>query len=846
LLHHPLPWLEAQNAKEIRRTLLESSDIILTGHEHERSDLNTELVGVGRSSIFESAAFKLERGTGAEGYSVIYIDTDSKRQVKVDFVWQDQRFVPHQSGRQIDPSQPVLSLDFGQNQYRKNRKWTFSPEFDEQLKSPGLDILLQNGRELALPEIFVCPDIRELRAESNYEKSRPIGGDSAFSEIASKQHTVIIGADESGKTALSKMLTLFFRAEGLIPILLKGCDLSISPDRLKGVIGENADYQYGGQSAEQFFNSPLEDKVLIIDDYHHLGKSLRNEHQILDLASRFSGRVVLLCHDAELGQLDLGKFSLRENPKVSVMQLPPLTFERRARLIEKWVSLGQDEFSDSDGRLRKEAECHRLINAIIGNNFIQPYPPYLIAMLQSIEAGREVDISASTHGHLYEVFIKTALARRRTLTNHNIISTFVATLAIEVFETDQQEFGDDFLRVAHERFERETDIDRDLKSLIRDLVEVRLLRKVDGGYRFRENYIFYYFVAFYLKDRLAQSEARKIVVECASKAWIQDYANVLLFLAHLSKDEFIVNTILEVANRTFANSESVNLEGRISVYDAGGNVPLVLDEAHEQSENVKRRSQEDAANESQLSHCSYALKRDATISEVGLVGEFSAALKTLQVLGQLLKNFPASFSPERKVEMVNACVDLGLRTLGRYFEFVDVEKIPILREFSDVVRSRLPEARVEESLEKAGAALENLCHLAAFGVIKRISYAIGSSELEKTYSKVFDKNDTPARKLVRLSMDLDQAGEFPEVTIVNCYRSWGAHQFAQRVLRNLVVRHFRLFQRPFSVRQRLGQVIGISYQRTITPQSSKLIAELGLKEGSAKRAKTKKIKKRKR
>jgi hypothetical protein len=153
---------------------------------------------------------------------------------------------------------------------------------------------------------------------------------------------------------------------------------------------------------------------------------------------------------------------------------------------------------------------------------------------------------------------------------------------------------------------------------------------------------------------------------------------------------------------------------------------------------------------------------------------------------------------------------------------------------------------VEYSLEKAGAALENLCHLAAFGVIKRISYAIGSSELEKTYSKVFDKKDTPARKLVRVSMDLDQAGEFPEVTIVNFYRSWGAHQFAQRVLRNLVVRHFRLFQRPFSVRQRLGQVVGISYQRTITPQSSKLIAELGLKEGSAKKAKTKKAKKRKR
>ena len=94
--------------------------------------------------------------------------------------------------------------------------------------------------------------------------------------------------------------------------------------------------------------------------------------------------------------------------------------------------------ADPETDQRKESECHQMVNTIVGQNYIQPFAPYILAVLQSIESGREVDLTASTHGHLYEVFIKTALARRRTQTNYNVLTAFVATLAIEAFEHEQR------------------------------------------------------------------------------------------------------------------------------------------------------------------------------------------------------------------------------------------------------------------------------------------------------------------------------------------------------------------------------------------------------------------------
>ena len=822
LLHHPFAWLEASNSNAVRRRLFEASDLIFTGHEHLGATLDTELVSHGNSSVHEALPF-LAEDSDNEGFSAIYLDTASKQKVQIDFIWQEHEFLPYQQGLRVEAQQSILPLELETNRYRSNRKWEFTREFEQFLSDPEVDLARADNTEVRLQDIFTCPDLRELRADTNYERGRTVNGSSALSELMNSEAVFLIGPDTCGKTAIAKMLTLQLKAEGLLPILLSGSDIPANPERLKAVISKNVESQYGKNLSERYLNVPLDEKALVVDDYHFITSRLRKKHQLLDIAKRFASRVFILSHDTELGLSDYGMFILRPGPKIRVVNIPPFTFERRASLIEKWLALSPTFGADPESDQRKESECHKMVNTIVGQNYIQPFAPYILAVLQSIESGREVDLAASTHGHLYEVFIKTALARRRTQTNYNVLTAYVATLAIEAFEHERDTFGKDFLRQAHGRFEKETDLSCDVDLVAKELLEVRLLTLRHGEYAFRERYIYYYFVAYYLKDGLAEEKAKQIVRECASKAWVQDYANVLLFLAHLSKDRFIVDTIMDVAKATFPNIEPARLEGELSVLLEPEIHPLELRDEKESDKRARVEEQKQVADETQLAHLAYPLRRDATIEEIGLVGQLSAALKTLQILGQLLKNFPANFDPAQKVDMVNECIDLGLRSLGHYFKFAEDGKAELLTGFAAIIKARLAGIDDVEARSKAGVVIGNLCHLASFGIIKRVSYAIGSIELAKTYQKVFSVEQTPARALIGLSMQLDIMGDFPEQAIIAFSKKRSHNFFAIRVLRNLVVRHFRLFHRNFKLRQRIGEKIGISYGATVGRSSEKLL-----------------------
>lgn len=142
-LHHPLKWLDAMNANQVRKHLLEASDNIFTGHEHQVATIKTELVGFGASTFHESLAFQLDVGKGDEGFTGMYVDTNSQEQIKIDFIWNLERFTPFQKGQKVSPLETLLPLQLERNPYRENRNWEFTREAQERLDDPEIDLFLE-------------------------------------------------------------------------------------------------------------------------------------------------------------------------------------------------------------------------------------------------------------------------------------------------------------------------------------------------------------------------------------------------------------------------------------------------------------------------------------------------------------------------------------------------------------------------------------------------------------------------------------------------------------------------------------------------------------------------------
>src|SRR5262249_1404308 len=82
LLHHPHNWLEPNNAKQLRQQLEQTTDVILTGHEHIADQYNKQTIRGEQLMYFEGAVLQDSREPHRSGFNVLSVDI-SKQQYQV-------------------------------------------------------------------------------------------------------------------------------------------------------------------------------------------------------------------------------------------------------------------------------------------------------------------------------------------------------------------------------------------------------------------------------------------------------------------------------------------------------------------------------------------------------------------------------------------------------------------------------------------------------------------------------------------------------------------------------------------------------------------------------------------
>jgi len=80
----------------------------------------------------------------------------------------------------------------------------------------------------------------------------------------------------------------------------------------------------------------------------------------------------------------------------------------------------------------------------------------------------------------------------------------------------------------------------ELGPLLISLNECQILLTANESVRFRHKYVYYYFVASWIRDHITETEILDIIRRLANRLHIEDNANILMFLVHLSRDPVIV------------------------------------------------------------------------------------------------------------------------------------------------------------------------------------------------------------------------------------------------------------------------------------------------------------------
>jgi len=197
----------------------------------------------------------------------------------------------------------------------------------------------------------------------------------------------------------------------------------------------------------------------------------------------------------------------------------------------------------------------------------------------------------------------------------------------------------------------------------------------------------------------------------------------------------------------------------------------------------------------------------AASDEVNDIVRVNAALKTIEILGQVVRSFAGSTRAERKQEIVRECYSLGLRGMKALVTLVLENRESMLADLERHLREK--GVSEEEIGGKASHFVYWLGEAWVLVFLLKTSQAVGLDTLEKTYAEIVKRDKSLGVWFVDLAVRLESFASFPENMVEELVQKTASLPFTRRVLSRLVYRHMYLYKVDRRVRERLSTKLKI-------------------------------------
>ena len=836
VFHHPYNWMPSESFRRFKSVVEESSDLILTGHEHEAdhyqkySFKNQEV-----NDYLEGAVFQEHDRSDRAGFHAVFVDLLSQRQRTVSFVWEEDRFTPG--------TEQSTWVAYKRGSRSGKRDFDLSADFALWVDDPGANYQHPAKSDLKLSDIFVFPNLKEfeISKKSDFIYGAVIEGRDVLKALGGKQKVLIFGRQQSGKSSLAKVLFRDLYGKNLTPVILSGDELTkthLNFARLDELVESKFSKIYRNPNLPAFKQLDKDKGVLIIDDFDHCSLNSTGRLKLLEVAAKRYDRLVILADDIikmeELAVHTEGGDLLTEFSQFEILQFGHLL---RSKLVTQWYSIGREYDSDQLELGRRIHLAEQMISTMLGKNYLPHYPVFILTLIQASESASYPNSGVGTYGSLYEVIITQSLATKAANIALDTKMTYLSEIGHWMHLEKRKRITDEEWEYFHRIYCGKYKISPSRAALKSELAANGLFDLRDERYGFRHSASYYYFVARYFRDNLGKEPVRLAVKGLLARLYKEEHASIWLFLTHLSKDPFLLETILEHAKRIYADLPAARFEDDVSFLQTlSENVEKIVlkDTTLVESKEAQLRSLDDAP---QLPEAiDYDEDEGEANDALKMLSKMNLALRTLEVLGQLVKNFPGSLDGDDKLSLVRECYALGLRTVSMLFDLFqrDVEG------FVDFVYDRLIEKHpeindVDDLKKKVRRFMFWMIENASFGMIKRISRAVGHSQLGEIYKEVREKDDTNAFALIDIAIRLENLG-FPEDRLKELAERFGPEKvsitshvrtksdkmvpaiansrdpFCERILKQLVVEHFYLFPTREKTKQKVCAALQIEMQ----------------------------------
>ena len=681
-------------------------------------------------------------------------------------------------------------------------------DFKEWLEDTEIELRHRRVEKVRLSNIFVWPDLKVLDEDAQ-QYSHSISSRESLSDEAC---VLIFGSEQSGKTSLAKAFVKDLIRRGYFPIYINGDE--IKKAEMDSLLEKRFNEQYPGGIG----SSSPKNKVLIIDDFSKTKLNKKYQNIALSRAKALVEKVVLIDTESfqyvarEIDELDDFRY----------FEILGFGNAKRTELIERWVSLGVVEEIDEQELYAQVDDFKMRVEGLARGNMLPSKPIYLLTILQMFESVTPQKVELTSYGHCYQYLIYQALEKAKIRnTEVDVYINFLTEFGCAQFANGGFGLTPEKLRKFHDGYE-EKYLSIDLERLIEVLIRSGILVRRDGLLSFKYSYIYYFFTAKKLAESVANDEtARRDISRLLDNLHREDCANIIIFITHHSKDNWILDEIQMCMMDLFSQYEEATLDSSSLAFMADfiSDIPELVIEHRRVDDERRRHDQElDELEERQKEMDDQAkdLEPSAFLAKINRV------FKGIEIIGQIIRNRHGSLSKEKLEELASQAYGVGLRFLQYFINISDVSKDEVVKIIENLLEKN-PNVDNAVLEKEARNIFLFITYGAIYGVLRKVSAAVGSREAEKIYRNLEDRFPTPAVKLINQAIYLQFNKSLDTKALSDLSEEFRKNPTCIRILREFVVQHIYMFPVDYRKKQQVAQTlnipvadqIGIGSQKTL-------------------------------
>lgn len=828
VFHHPFNWYSPVNRREFETHIHETSDFYITGHEHYPSvklidDLQTNFVYHLEGTVLQ------ESGDPEKSeFNLISFDIEKKVFLYSTAIWADGSY-------HVQIGKPATSYVRGKLKIKS--KYLLSDNFDNFINDAGGKFTHPSKSDLKLADVYVFPKLKQFNAKLSGEEDSPFifeDSESIIKNLGTEERLMILGNENIGKTSFLKITFSYLLAKGLVPILIAGENIkNAALDELIKLVQKTFIETYNKEALEDFTQEDIGNIYILIDD---IDKSpLRNKKakgRLLENISKYYKNVIITGNELFPIEEILTDEETPADLFSSFKQYEILEFNQsyRNKLIQKWYALGISDFQDEDEIWRKCDEANKAINITMGNKIVPNYPIFILILLQALETTTSHNLQLSSYGNYYQLLILKAFSEKITdQAELTLYENYCSELANFFFEKKTKVISE----VEFVQFHKEvTSYEKfDLPELSHDkakqtLIDLGVLDEWNDQIDFKYQYIYYFFQARYFAQNISKPDIKEKISSLCKRLYRTEFANIIMFLTHFSKEEFILDELLKNAMDVFNELQPCQLENDIQeVQSLLAELPKIFLEDRS-VEDIRKSEDEEADKIEENNYVPEDIEQeipdhDEDISELDVVSKLNLGFKIIEILGQILKNNYGALQGPIKYGLLKETYLLGLRLMNSFYTLIAGNTDFMMNQLKTAIKEKENETFNEDEVEKKTRQIVfSMCSHVSYLFIKKISDSLGSSKFADKFDKIEEEYDFISVQLTNYQIKLDQGKSFPNKELPKLKKAIEQYPLSYFVLKQMVTNHLHRNPVDYKDKQRICEFLGIPIQKQLKYNSN--------------------------